>query len=90
MSIKNEAVTTKESFQFYLQHADVVNMMNDADVALDDRNVDVNQTFEVWLEKANGSNIYFRDFKTSDKVLFHFFRITDTDGTAQFNNIDVS
>lgn len=90
MAIKNEAQSLKESFQFFLTHEDVVNMMNDADVALDDRNVSLSQTFEVWIEKSNGSKIYLRDLQTTDKVLFQYVRITDTDGTSEYSEIDVN
>ena len=90
MSIKNEAQKLKESFQFYLEHPDVINMMNDANVALDNRNVDVNQQLEVWMEKSNGSKIYLRDMNVTDKILFQFVRITDSDDTEEFDNIDVS
>lgn len=90
MSIKNEVQTLKESFQFYLHHGDVVKMMNDADVALDDRNVSSNQTFEVWIERSNGSKIYLRDMTITDKVLFQFVRVTDSDDPVSFNNIDIS
>lgn len=90
MSIKNEAQKLKESFQFFLTHEDIVNMMNDADVALDDRNVSSTQIFEVWIEKSNGSKIYLRDLQTTDKVLFQFVRITNTDGTSEYSEIDVN
>jgi len=90
MSIKNEAQKLKESFQFFLSHQDVVNMMNDADVALDDRNVSDTQVFEVWIEKDNGSKIYLRDLQATDKVLFQYVRISNTDGTAEYSEIDVN
>lgn len=90
MPIKNEAQKLTESFQFYLEHPDVINMMNDANVALDNRNVDVNQQLEVWMEKSNGSKIYLRDMNVTDKILFQFVRITDSDDTEEFDNIDVS
>lgn len=90
MSISNEAQKLKQSFQFYLSHEDVVNMMNDPDVALDDRNVSADQTFEVWVEKANGAKIYLRDFETTDKVLFQYVRITNTDATSEYSEIDVN
>ena len=90
MSIKNEAQNIKESFQFYVEHEDVVNMMNDVDVALDNRNVDSGQIFEVWFEKANGSKIYLRDLGTTDKIMFQFTKMSETSSTEQFNNIDVS
>lgn len=91
MSIKNESQKLTETFQFYLSHEDVVNMMNDPDVALDDRNVGTNQTFEVWIQKSNGSKVYLRDFYTTDKVLFQYVRVTNTDGTdTDYSEIDVN
>lgn len=91
MSIKNESQNLKETFQFYLSHGDIVDMMNDPDVALDDRNVSANQTFEVWIEKSNGSKVYLRDLYTTDKVLFQYVRVTQTDGTpTDYSEIDVN
>jgi len=90
MSIKNEAQNIKESFRFYIEHQDVVTMMNDADVALDDRNVNSEQIFEVWFEKANGSKIYLRDLGITDKIMFQFVKMSATSSQIGFENIDVS
>jgi len=90
MPIKNEVQSIKESFQFYIQHEDVVNMMNDADVALDNRNVDSGQVFEVWLEKANGSKLYLQKLGATDKIMFKFVKMTETSSWVPFANIDVS
>jgi hypothetical protein len=90
MSIKNQSQKLQESFQFYLTHHDVVNMMNDPDVNLDNGNVDVNQVFEVWLQQANGSKIYLRDMNPSDTVMFQFVVISNTDSTASYSQIDVN
>lgn len=90
MASKNEAQQLKETFKFYLDHSDIVQMMNDADVNIDDRSVASTQTFEIWVEKPNGSKIYLRDFPQSDKIFFQYVRITDSDSTSTFSDIDVT
>lgn len=90
MAIKGEPQKLQESFQFYLSHDDIVNMMNDSDVQLDGGNVSQNQIFEVWIEKSTGSKIYLRDMQPSDKILIQYVRITDSDSTSQYSQVDVN
>lgn len=90
MSTRNEGTKTRTSFEFALAHEDVVNLMNDANVNLNDRNVDAEQVFQIYVQKENGSQIFLREFKPTDKVMFKFVVIEDVDDDADFDNIDVS
>lgn len=89
MVSKNENQKLQETFEFVLTHTDIIDMMNDPDVELDDADVSEEQVLEIVVQKANGSQIYLREFKPTDKVLFRFVRVTDTDGTTQFSGVDV-
>lgn len=89
MASKNEKQRLQETFEFSLEHPDIVNMMNDEDVDIDGGDVGDEQVFEILLEKANGSQIYLRDLNPTDKVVFRFVRVTDTDDTGDFDTVDV-
>ena len=90
MSSKNAPEYNQQTFQLFLHHADIVTLMNDADVALDDRNVPTDQIFEVWIEKANGSRIYLRDMQVTDKVMFQFNKVVQTDGPVTYTGINIT
>lgn len=89
MASKNEKQRLEETFEFALEHTDIVNMMNDEDVDIDNGNVEEDQVFEIMLEKSNGSQIYLRDLSPTDKVVFRFVRVTDTDDSGDFDTVDV-
>lgn len=90
MSIKNQPLVNQQTYQFFLQHYDVVNMMNDPDVLLEDGHVDPSQVFEVWIEKANGTRIYLRDMQPTDKVLFQFNVLSQTQSPVNYTQINVT
>ena len=89
MSTKNQPQTVQQDFQFFLAHQDVVNMMNDPDVLVDGGAVQTTQTFEVWIEKSNGTRIYLRDMQPTDRVMFQFTAFTQTGSPVNYTGINV-
>lgn len=91
MATKKEGTRITTSYEFTLTHADVVSLMNDAQVQLQEGNVSSNQVFQLNLTKASGSggDIRLRQFSPNDKLVFKF-NVVVQDGTAEnLGNLDV-
>lgn len=86
---KREPYRKTQDFQLVLTHSDIVNLMNDADVLLDGGHVLTTQQFTVILRKANGSEIQLREMEETDSVVFSYTKVTDTDSTASYSDIDI-
>lgn len=89
MANKKERTKTEERFEFELDHADVVGMMNDPDVLIDDGDVASDQVFQVILKKSNGGEIILKDMTSTDTLVFRFTKITIVDNTTEFGGIDI-
>lgn len=90
MVSKVENTRQEETFDFVLDHADIVDMMNDPQVLLDDGTVDDAQTFEVLLRKSNGAEVKLKDMEETDALIFRFKKVTIDNQETDLNGVDVT
>lgn len=90
MAAKKEDSREVQKFEFQIRHADIVDMMNDADVQLDNGNVLSTQVFQVHRIKANGTEISLQELGSGDTIVFRFNKVVIVDDPTVFNDIDVT
>jgi hypothetical protein len=69
-----ETTRSEVTYELDLEHTDIVDMMNDAD--LESGDVDVDQEFELVLRRANGSDILLKDMTTTDTLVIRYKKVT--------------
>ena len=89
---KREGGRNVLGYEFTLSHADIVTMMNDADVLLDGGNVPADQTFRLAIRKENDAEIVLslRDMKPTDKLVFRFNVVVDSQANTEYTVVNVS
>lgn len=89
MPEKRESGRTTEKFDLVLSHEDVLDMMRDAQVGLDPAD---DQQIYLFIRKANDSeiNLALRPIYEDDKLVFRFFKVTDSDADTVFTDVDIS
>lgn len=88
---KREGGRDTQDFEFALSHADIVAMMNDAQVQLQSGHVSSTQTFQIAIRKQNDSEIVLslREMQPTDKLVFRFKQILDTSTDTEYASIDI-
>ena len=90
MVSKREDSRDIQKFEFHLTHADIVDLMNDAQVQLDDGNVLSTQVFQVCREKTNGSQVNLQEIGEGDILIFRYNKVVVTEDPTTFTDVDVS
>lgn len=89
MASTNERTRTEKKFEFNIEHADLVDMMNDPEVLLNGGNVSEDQTFTLFLRKSNGSEIILKDMGPTDTLVVKFNVVTVENEGDTLGGIDV-
>jgi len=91
MAQKREGTRTTETYEFILDHEDIVDLMNDQQVQLNNGNVLDTQVFETYMIKSSGAGgeIHLRQFKPNDKFIFRFNVVVQESTTEDLNDLDV-
>lgn len=87
---KRENSRTSEVFELTMTHADILELMNDADVLLDGGGTLSTQIMEIIYKKNSGSEIKLKEFKDTDTVVFRFKKITLIENTTTYTDMDIS
>lgn len=90
MAEKREGGTEIQDFEFTLSHSDIRDMMNDPNVLLDGGSVPATQDFKMVLRKTNGVELGLRTIKDTDKIVFRFSKVVETQNDTQYTDVDVS
>jgi hypothetical protein len=88
MADKKEASRTTTEYEFSLTHDDILNLMRDAAVGL---SPDDNETFSLFIRKANGSEISLnlRPMYEGDTMVFRYYGVVLTQDEETFTDVDV-
>jgi hypothetical protein len=89
MANKTTNTRTEERFDFTIDHADVVSMMNDTEVLIDDGNVTDDQAFQIVFKKANGTEVILKEMTATDTLVFRFTKVTVVDDSTDLGGIDI-
>lgn len=90
MGTKAEITKSETTYQIELSHADIRQIMNDADVELDDGDVQSSQNFELVLKKSSGAEVILKDMTSTDTLIVRFKKVTTNTSTGSFSTINVS
>lgn len=90
MADKNTRTRTETSYTFSISHADVIDMMNDPTVNLKDGDVSADQVLAVSLKKPSGAELFLKDMRPNDKLVFRFNAVSAESDPESFDGIDVS
>lgn len=88
MVSKSERSRNCETFEFILDHPDIVDMMQDPDVLLDGGNVPEGQEFAVVVRRPNGAEtiMYMR---AVDLLIIRYSRLTDMRSDTDYQDVDI-
>lgn len=90
MATSNERVRTETTYEFDLEHADIVGMMNDPQVLLEGGNVDGEQVFQLVLRKETGGEIVLKDLNPTDTLVIRYSKVVTEDNETVLGSIDVT
>lgn len=90
MAFKVQKDNTVATFDLRLAHSDLVDMMNDPQVAIDNGNVSANQQFEIVLISPNGKEtIAQKTMEPTDTLVIRFKKVTISEVSDDLGDIDV-
>ena len=90
MAFKVQKDNIVATFDLRLSHQDLVDMMNDPQVAIDNGNVSINQNFDIVLLSPNGKETMVqRTMEPSDTLVIRFKKITNTETSDELGGVDV-
>jgi hypothetical protein len=87
---KIENSRASEVFELTMTHADILELMNDADVLLGGGGTLSTQVMEIIYKKSSGSEIKLKEFKDGDTVVFRFKKVTLQENTTTYTDMDIS
>lgn len=89
MPEKRESGRSVAQYDLVLSHADIIDMMEDPQVGL---NPEADQQIYLFIRKANGAeiNLALRPIYDDDKLVFRFFKVTDTSADEVYTDVDIS
>jgi hypothetical protein len=90
MAFKVQKTNYENTFDLRLEHADIVDMMNDPQVLIASGNVSSTQPFQILILKPNGSEVIFsREMVSTDTLIIRFKNIATFETTGELGDIDM-
>lgn len=89
MAGKTTTTRQEKTFDLVLDHADLVDMMNDPEVLLDGGTVSEDQSFQLVLRKSSGAESILKDMSATDTLVVRFKKVTITTVTGDLDGVDV-
>lgn len=90
MPSKKETERSEQTFDLILDHADLVDLMNDGQVLIDGGDVADDQEFQIVLKRCNGSETVLKTMIDTDKLVIRFTKVTITTTDDEFGDVDIT